>query len=188
MRTFLAFDLPSSFQRELNDLITDLKAQYNKSIKWVQPENLHFTIQFLGEIKPHHLHEITEFLNQEIKDKKLILMKNPKLDLIPHKNPRIIWIEMEPQQQWVYQLAKRLRIFLYELGYKIDKKKIKFHITLARVKGKLPDYFIEFVLQREVKRISLQLKKITLYQSILKPEGPIYNAISKFELEEEHEK
>ncbi len=35
MRTFLAIDLPASFRKELTNFITDLKAQYTKSINWV---------------------------------------------------------------------------------------------------------------------------------------------------------
>jgi 2'-5' RNA ligase len=188
MRAFFAIDIPESFRTELGTLITDMQAQYTKSINWVKPENLHFTLQFIGDMHIHQMKELTDFVQKELQDKSVILMKNPKLSLFPTKNPHIIWIEMTPHQNWVLQFVKRLRNYLQDLGYEIDKKKIFFHITLGRIKGNLPDYFIEYILQKGVSRISIKVNTIALYKSTLHPEGPNYEAISKFILEDTYEK
>ncbi len=136
----------------------------------------------------HHLKELTDFIQSELQDKDTLLMQNPKLSLVPSKNPHILWIEMEPEQNWIYSFAKRLRNFLSDLGYETDKKKLYFHITLGRIKGALPEYFIDYVMKKTISRISIKLDTITLYKSALHPDGPVYETISKFKLEDTYEK
>jgi len=51
IRCFIALELPSPVQKHLAPVITRLK-EAKADIKWVEPENTHLTLKFLGEIVP----------------------------------------------------------------------------------------------------------------------------------------
>ncbi len=49
IRSFIAVELPAEVKQGLAGLQAKLKAG-GKQVKWVEPENMHLTLQFLGDI------------------------------------------------------------------------------------------------------------------------------------------
>jgi 2'-5' RNA ligase len=62
----------------------------------------------------------------------------------------------------------------------LDNKPLNFHITLGRIKKRLPDFLIREILTTELKLVDFEISEAALYRSILKPEGPIYDKIAKY--------
>ena len=60
------------------------------------------------------------------------------------------------------------------MGYKIDSKPLEFHITLGRIKKRLPENAIKEILTTELKIKWFVVYNILLYKSLLKPTGPQY--------------
>ena len=65
MRAFIAIDLPGKIKDSLAEIQGKLKTVLPK-VNWVKPENLHFTLKFLGEISPGQLSNI-EKIAEEIR-------------------------------------------------------------------------------------------------------------------------
>jgi len=180
MRTFLALDLPDPIRAELSKVISHLKSVNNNGIKWVVSENLHITFQFIGETHQHDLNEISDIIENIFEEILPITFSNAILEIIPQRDPRIIWISLQSHEAKLITAFKRFKKKLSEMGYKLDKKPLKYHITLGRIKKRLPEFFIKEILTTELKIRNFKVTKASLYQSFLKPEGPIYEEIINY--------
>jgi 2'-5' RNA ligase len=181
MRTFLALDLPDPIKQIISKLSSELQSENVSGIKWVEPENLHITFQFIGDTQQQHISEITNFLADIFSQMQSIHFSEPKVQIIPQRNPKIIWISLQTNHKKIFQASRRIKEKLLEMGYKLDSKSLKFHITLGRIKKRLPDFFIQKILTTELKIIGFDVSEAALYQSFLRPEGPVYDKIVKYE-------
>ena len=66
MRCFIALDLPREVINEIKDIQTNIQKQNLFIGKFTEPENLHLTLKFLGEIGETEIEEVKKRL-QEIK-------------------------------------------------------------------------------------------------------------------------
>jgi 2'-5' RNA ligase len=48
LRCFIAIEIPAIIKKSISDIINRLK-QSGSDVKWVSAENIHITLQFLGE-------------------------------------------------------------------------------------------------------------------------------------------
>jgi len=185
MRTFLALDLPDEIRSVLADQISHLKTANIKGIKWVEKENLHITFQFIGETQRHDLNNISDIMEDVFCKIPAVSFSSATLEVIPRRDPRLIWISVQAADQKISNASKRCKKKLKELGYKIENKPLKFHITLGRIKKRLPDFFIQEILTAELKIGNFEVEKASLYQSFLRPEGPIYEEIINYYFKKE---
>ncbi len=183
MRTFLALELPVEIKNQISDITKEFRAFHPQGIKWVEQENIHITLQFIGETKTQDITEISEFLKEEFSRISRIKFFSPSLQIVPGRNPRIIWIHLETENKDIYRFSKNIKSYLQKLGYSLDKKPLRFHITLGRIKKRLPDFFIQTVLTKEIPFSEIAVSEACFYQSFLRPEGPRYSKIGKYKLE-----
>jgi 2'-5' RNA ligase len=71
---------------------------------------------------------------------------------------------------------------LYEKGYKTDKRNLKFHLTLGRIKKELSYYEIDNFLKANPKFDNFTVNDITFFKSFLTPKGPIYTPLENYNL------
>jgi len=177
MRTFIALDLPENIREEVSRVTNDFRSNCPFGVKWVPPENLHITFQFIGETKENDISEISEFLEINFSELKMLNFIEPELEIIPGREPRMIWISLKIENSLIRKISKRFKEKLRKMGYKIDSKPLRFHITLGRIKKRLPEILIQQILTTELKMKSIKVGKATLYKSLLRPEGPRYNSL-----------
>ena len=180
MRTFVALDLPEKIKEDVAGVINNFRSYYPYGVNWVPQENLHITFQFIGETKKEDIPEIAEFLETSFSELSALLFTNPKLEILPGKDPKIIWISLDNNDSLVQKKLKRLKSKLRQMDYKIDSRRLRFHITLGRIKKRLPEKTIKQILTTELKINSFEVSEATLYKSLLKPRGPRYIEIIKF--------
>lgn len=174
MRTFVAFDLPETIRGKIAELVDVFRSSCHSNVNWVAKENLHITFQFIGETKAEDINGITELLDESFKGFSKLMFRKPKLEIIPGKNPKIIWVYLENHESLLQKTSKKLKSKLRKMGYKIDSRRLLFHITLGRIKKRLPDKVIKQILTTELKINCIEVSKATLYKSLLKPQGPRY--------------
>ena len=62
-------------------------------MKWVDYENLHLTIKFIGETKQEKIEEITKVLSQSLAHQAPFSLEIGGLGMYPNNtNPRVIWL------------------------------------------------------------------------------------------------
>ena len=62
IRCFIAIHLPHEVRNRISDYIIKLKATSN-DVRWVQTENIHLTLKFLGEIDSSRVDQVKQSLN-----------------------------------------------------------------------------------------------------------------------------
>ena len=183
-RLFIAIKIP--VQNNFKETLKHFKQTFKTdNIKWVDPNNLHLTLIFLGDTEEELIPEIIQNLNKlqdKFKSFKIILKKLGVFNNV--KYPKVLWIGVEPREN-LNSLKELIseRLFEFDLSYK-DNREFKPHLTIARPKqinniNKLKNLLYEnknTVFQEQ------NVYEFALYESKLTPEGPIYTTLSKISL------
>lgn len=176
MRAFIAIQLPKKVREEcikVQEKIKDLiKA------KFVEEENIHITLKFLGDISESSVKKISKILKDlDFKPFKLELFR---LGVFPsEKFIRVVWIGVRPEEK-LLELQKKIDDSLTTLGFKKEKK-FEGHITIARVKFvKNKEEFVKKLREMKPKNIGFEVKSFELKKSTLTEKGPIYETLSVF--------
>ena len=170
MRLFVAIDF-NVLKKNLSSVkIDDSLAKLNKV------GNFHLTLKFLGDIDD--VEPIKEKLRLiEFEPFKLTL---DKIGFFPSENfVRVVWVGVKPVDK-----VKELQIKIEE-ALKEFKKDFEFypHITLARVKFvRDKENFTKILKDIKIEEESIEVKDFRLVQSVLSPDGPVYEDVEVFEL------
>lgn len=180
-RVFFVIDLSTSFRRSIIQFILKLKKQYSApSIKWVNPENCHLTIVFLGELDPQQIATIDLLFSQASKNISEFTIEISELEYFKTKtNTGILALHIALNDH-ILNLEKTLKNILLNNNFHVDSRKFKLHITLARIKNATHEMssFNHSAFKKKV----IVAKSISLYQSVLTKEGAIYRALRSWQL------
>ncbi|MBP2143995.1 2'-5' RNA ligase [Methanococcus voltae] len=195
MRCFLAIELDEEINLKINefkkDLINELNSKNenngnntnntNNKIKFVEDENIHITVKFLGDISEKQL--------EDLKKVKLNINKNIEvkgLGIFPNKyEPRVLWIGISDLEEEFKEVDKKLSKIGFKREYGVNyTKKIIAHLTIGRIKNINYDTK-KWILQLVKNNKSLEfgscnINKISLKKSTLTPNGPIYETIHEY--------
>jgi len=180
-RLFIAINLPNEIKIELADLVLKLqKANKNKSIKWVAPDNFHLTLHFLGSVNEEKIEKINNILNPIISNFPTLKMQlSSSINAFPSlDNPKVIFLEIKELNNNINDLHKKIGESLTKLDFEINQRPFRLHLTLGRVKHKT-----NIQLPRiNISETKFRIQTIDLMVSQLTPQGPIYTIISQYNL------
>jgi len=182
IRTFLALELPPIEKKLIQDLLKDLRTRIPYGVKWVEPENLHVTLQFFGDIEPKDIEIITEVSERELAKLDAFSIAVLGCDVFPANNPRLVWLKLKTDYANIMTLPKEIRKSLQSLSYEFDTKPLRLHITLGRVKEALSQESIHYILSRPMPIQSFLAQTVTLYESRLNIRGPVYYPMQQMNL------
>ncbi|SRR5258708_1668925 len=188
MRLFIAVQLPAEVQAKIAEIREDLSraAQREKAdIKWVQPEQFHFTLKFLGECPDEQLPGITEALKTAVEGVAPFSLRLGSLGAFPEKGSlRVIWVGLLEGDPPLRALAERVEAACELLGFPQEERLFHAHVTLGRGRGS--KNMAKMRAHIEAKKIEpmgpLAVHSITLVRSTLSPKGPMYTDLQEFEL------
>jgi|TARA_B110001454_G_scaffold192713_1_gene193190 2'-5' RNA ligase len=136
-------------------------------------DQIHFTLQFLGEIDDMKCKEVKDVLNKISFSQFELSLKG--VGGFPHlNNPRVIWIGTDKGGQKLSEIAKKIGVKVSILGFKEDEK-FKPHLTIFRVKKRINDISS---LMKEIGTVEFgtqMISQIKLKKSVLSPKGPEYS-------------
>lgn len=182
-RLFVAIKIHPS--PELLQVYYSLKKELAlEKIKWVEENNFHLTLKFLGNTHTSFLPKIDETLS-------IISSETAPFDMFiegpgifgSRYNPRVIWLGIEENQQLV-TLANRVLDGLDAAGFPRDRQNFVPHLTIGRIKHIHNKKHLKDVIDMHNGNRLQQLTatKFYLYESILKREGPVYKVITGYHL------
>ena len=177
-RLFIAtkVDLNSECRQLLQNL--QQQTQYDKII-WVKDEVSHLTLCFLGKTPEPQIPLIKEAMEKAVVSSNPFSLQLDKLGFFGSRYaPTVIWLgfkEFEAYKQLFVSLEQQLQL----LGFEAQQGNFVPHITLGRIKmihnkkrfWELMQPFTEKVSQE------IPIHEITLYQSKLTPDGPVYREL-----------
>lgn len=185
-RTFVAVPLSDAQRHRLDRLRVDLSRRL-PDIKWTEPENLHVTLVFLGEVDDRELPRVCT-LTQEAID----LLELPpfpltltQLGCFPHeRRPRVLWVGVADGAEPLSQLHDALESQFIALGYRREDRRFTAHVTLGRTKTEGPLRSLAQVLADHQGWTAGEttVQEIHVMGSQLTREGPHYTIIGRARL------
>jgi 2'-5' RNA ligase len=182
MRAFLAVDLDEKLEDEVSQVQKRIMGA-NAQLKFVEPENLHFTLKFLGEISDSKVEDIKVMIENKIVEYEPFKLSIKKTGFFPHSGYiRVLWLGVENTEAYSRMQMDLDEEFL-KLGFKKEKSYIP-HLTIARVKGaKNKEALINLIKEMENVYIGdMLVDKLVLKKSELTPVCPIYSNLKEFKL------
>jgi 2'-5' RNA ligase len=169
MRTFLCIELNKEARDELAKTIKEIQKTGLISAKYVEPENLHLTLKFFGELSAAEADDIEKKL-EEFKFKKFDT-ELEQLGYFSEDFIRVLWIGLKCSE--ITKLVQKIEEVFGE-----NDKENKCHVTLARIKhvADKPE-FKEFLRKLKIQKVKFSVDKIFLKSSVLTEKGPIYSDI-----------
>lgn len=175
MRTFVAIEISNS---EVKNAIKNFQNNFEIDAKSVDVEQLHFTLQFLGEISEEFARKVIESL-QTIKFSEFTINLKGVGTFPKPKFPRVVWIGTDVKGgENLIKLAKKVESVLKPLGLVSDKP-FKPHITIFRIKKKIGDITKELNKERLTEFGIQEVSSIKLKKSELTSSGPIYSDLEE---------
>jgi len=188
-RCFLAIDIEPDLVQKIEKVQEKFK-QTNNNVKYVEKENLHFTLKFFGNINNKKINEIIEVIKKvlsKIDSETVNTGKNTLfiegIGTFPNDNyMKVLWISTE-DNNFLTNLQKELDLEFKKLGFKLEKK-FKSHLTIGRIRNlKNKKEFKEKIDElKDIKIGKMNINKISLKKSELSPKGPIYSDIETFNI------
>lgn len=180
MRLFIAIELNEQTRTELANIQGKLK-QSGADAKWVEPQNIHLTLKFLGDVEENKIQYIKDALNAIAGRIKIFSISLSEIGCFPNMNsPRVIWAGVKKGAIESAKLASDIEEKLSELGFAKENRPFSAHLTLGRMrspKGKQKLKEITEALNKTggaINRASSVIDRIILFQSTLTPAGAIY--------------
>ena len=184
LRAFIAIDITDEIRKELVRLQSELKKGLKGDISWVEPENIHLTLRFLGQINDAQLEEIEGIVLKIVKKIKRFNMDLGVIGAFPDiSNPRILWVGINFGFNELNEINAELEDCLETINFAVGEKYFHPHLTIARIKS------IEGVntlanLTKTIKpnKLPETVDSLIIYQSELTPEGAKYTQLLKAKL------
>lgn len=148
-------------------------------LKLVEPENLHFTLAFLGEQREQDLERIVEALGAvEYVGGEVELRGVGAFPSV--SNPRVVFVEVRRGAELVAENARRVRGALEAAKVWFDRSPFVPHITVARVKSPQRRASGTLMLHMDDEFGTTKISSVRLKRSVLRPSGPQYTTIKEY--------
>jgi 2'-5' RNA ligase len=158
-------------------------ASRSVDIKWVRPENLHFTLRFLGEMPQSKVEAIAKAMDEACRCPGFGL-RFGGISAFPNLvRPKVVWIGLSEGEPAMSRLAEALDNSLKQYGvpFTEEGQGFKAHLTIGRVRS--PKGSVKFAdkasswTPEKLALPDVPVDRLVLYESILAPGGPAYTAL-----------
>lgn len=183
MRLFIAVPVPEELKGNITRIQEKLK-EADSDIKLVKPENLHFTIKFLGETPEEKTAEIKNSIEKACANFSPFDIGIAGIAAFPSRNyARVIWLYIKNGIEQMETLMKNIDGELSLLGFVKEKDYVP-HLTLARVRsGRNKAELLRLLEQLEKTEIGkMKVKEVKVMKSTLSRKGPVYGEVFSLKL------
>jgi len=185
IRLFVAVNLDDSLRQSVADTEQRLRAA-GADVKWVRADSLHITLKFLGWVDDDVVPQVAQAIAQAVQGQPPFLLSLAGLGGFPTPTaPRVIWVGIEEGAAELAGLGQRMEQAMEPLGFEREEREFSPHVTIGRCRSAAGRPQLIAAMQRERDRRfgQMQVLRVELMRSDLRPTGPIYTSQRAFELE-----
>jgi RNA 2',3'-cyclic 3'-phosphodiesterase len=165
LRLFVAIDPPEEIRAQLSAMCFGIPGA-----KWLEKEQIHLTLRFIGEVDGGRFEDIREALTAIRAEPFSMRLKGVGY-FPPRKQPRVLWVGVESNSS-LLQLRNRVEKALVRTGVEPEHRKFAPHLTLARLKDTPPTKLANFLAGNALYASTpFEVTEFQLYSSKLTREG-----------------
>ena len=183
-RLFFALLIPDDVRDAAVRLQRQLAPALRGMVKWVEPENLHVTLKFIGNVPAHLLQKIEDIGRKAAAaaEKGSLLARG--VGAFPNlRRPRVIWVGLDGDVQALADVAACLNRELSAAHIaEPENRPFTAHLTLGRVRrgARSPDLSGLVAELGDVELGVVPFDEFVLMRSHLRPSGPVYEVVARF--------
>jgi 2'-5' RNA ligase len=184
VRCFVCVEIDPGIRKSLGAWLTRLRALAPR-IRWVDNAALHITMKFCGEIEPKKLIKLQAAMEQAFSAARI-----PPFDLeisgvgaFPGwRQPRVLWVGLGGDDDQLYRLFEVVEKAGNAVGLERERRPFHPHVTIARIKtpAELPVQLMRDLNDENAGQGRWTVRYITLMQSDLYPDGPVYTPLARY--------
>lgn len=169
IRLFVALEIPERVKEGLALLGGGVPGA-----RWMDDEQLHLTLRFIGEVPENVAHDI---------DDTLVGLRAPGFTLelagvgeFGGKMPRALWAGVRANDGLIH-LQRKIETALQRIGLPAEERKFTPHVTLARMKGAPRDKVVQFLTHHALYASGpFKVEQFVLFSSHMGNAGSVYHA------------
>lgn len=168
----------------LRDVVGLLSVHAPRGVRWVNPEGIHLTLKFLGNVAPSRVPDIAAAMRHSTQRETPFRLHLSGLGMFPDQNrPRVLWAGVHGDLDPLQGLQHLIEEAMARLGFPREGRPFRAHLTLGRVR--------DHASAQERRRISdvIQaasleatepwlVESVFLVQSHLSPGGATYTTLA----------
>jgi 2'-5' RNA ligase len=182
LRTFIAVDLGKPLRDRLASMQEQL-ARGGAEVKWVEAENLHVTLLFLGEVDEREIPAVCRAVGEACGRLDRFELSLETVGCFPNpRRPRIVWAGVGAGGPELVALHDTLEAPLLELGcYRREERQFTPHVTLGRVRDERSAGVLAAALAERAawRGGEVEVREVLVMSSRLTPQGPQYTVLSR---------
>ncbi len=185
VRAFVAVETPPEIRQAVSRLVKKLE-KAGAVVNWVEAENLHLTLKFLGDIDMTDIAEIYMRLKRDLADFSPFEVSVNRVGAFPDLDrARTLWVGVDDVEDSLGQVFDQLETSLASLRFRKEARRFSPHLTIGRVKDShvamdelraLMNEHLEFA------GGAMDVEELVLFSSQLERTGPVYEPLARIPL------
>ncbi|HEY5565479.1 MAG TPA: RNA 2',3'-cyclic phosphodiesterase [Rhodothermia bacterium] len=172
MRAFLGLDVPESARRVLSGIRVKFKqtSVACPGLRWMNSENFHLTVRFLGDIEESEGDMLTSRLRGSLRAFGPVLLQVEGISWFPARHPTVLAAGLAPSQR-LQKLFDIVESEVVSAGFPAESRSSHPHITVARLRQRETNSLPKI---DEQVNAEFWCRELILFQSRLLPTGSQY--------------
>lgn len=175
MRLFTSIEIPQEIKAKICEFRRNIPG-----LRWVVDEQLHITINFIGECDKENF-ELLKSLLAEIKWTPFAIKLEGGGFFPLRSKPSVLWIGLDcpPELQ---KIKKETDAILQNMGFPIEKRDFQPHLTIARLSRDFPasKYPFEKIVDKAF-TWTFDVSEFHLFSSVLDSKGAIHTCQASYQ-------
>lgn len=189
MRLFVAVTLDAAARAAVSGAVAVVRRQRvfrAAPVRWLEPRNLHVTLQFLGETRTDVASAAAEALAPVGVRPPFRAALGPAGLFPAYGSPRVVWLDVRDGGAQLAALRQAVGRRLTPLGYRPDRRPYRPHLTIGRMRASLPAARRELVDAALVASVpppvAWVVDRVVLMESRSSPTGASYRVVGEVRL------
>lgn len=139
-RLFIAVPLPADATAAISAMVDGVRAEGvpggGRDVRWVRLDGLHLTLRFLGPTLDDRIEPAALAVRQAAAESRAFAISIGRGGAFPPAGrPRALWLGLRRGEEQLASLAATVDRALTDLGWQLETKPFRAHLTLARADG-----------------------------------------------------
>ena len=183
VRCFVAIELPDEARQSLAVLVAGLREAEVRGLRPVNPDGVHLTLKFLGDVPTSQLDAVSAALEGAATDAHPFDLELRGVGGFPNlRRPRVLWVGVGRDLEALQRLYEAVEEALAPLGFPPEGRAFTPHLTLARLRdGTSPQERARAAGQLTslawAEGAAVPVGGVSLMRSTLRPGGAVYSRL-----------